>query len=143
MGEGLIDRLFYLTAKTITRTVAQECFQLLSEQSLHFKFLTITAKEKMCFLEGSPECNPASCPYAKGHYDRVNDCVYDMLIHENDMNRDTILSYAEKHNVCPFEMCLDAALLRTVLSAITIMLSTPMSICDGSFRRKKKEILPF
>lgn len=110
MGEGLIDRLFYLTAKTITRTVAQECFQLLSEQSLHFKFLTITAKEKMCFLEGSPECNPASCPYAKGHYDRVNDCVYDMLIHENDMNRDTILSYAEKHNVCPFEMCLDAAL---------------------------------
>lgn len=33
-----------------------------------------------------------------------------MLIHENDMNRDTILSYAEKHNVCPFEMCLDAAL---------------------------------
>lgn len=53
MGEGLIDRLFYLTAKTITRTVAQECFQLLSEQSLHFKFLTITAKEKMCFLEGS------------------------------------------------------------------------------------------
>ena len=110
MGEGLIDRLFYLTAKTITRTVAQECFQLLSEQSLHFKFLTITAKEKMCFLEGSPDCNPASCPYAKGHYDRVNDCVYDMLIHENDMNRDTILSYAEKHNVCPFEMCLDAAL---------------------------------
>lgn len=110
MGEGLIDRLFYLTAKTITRTVAQECFQLLSEQSLHFKYLTITAKEKMCFLEGSPDCNPASCPYAKGHYDRVNDCVYDMLIHENDMNRDTILSYAEKHNVCPFEMCLDAAL---------------------------------
>ncbi len=93
----------------------------------------------MCFLEGSPECNPASCPYAKGHYDRVNDCVYDMLIHENDMNRDTILSYAEKHNVCPFEMCLDAALLQTALSAITIMLSTPMSICDGFFRGKKRE----
>lgn len=110
IGEGLADRLFYLTAKTITRTVAQECFQLLSEQDLSFKFLTITAKEKLCFLEGKPNCIPASCPYAKGHYDRVNACVYDMLTNETDLDRDTILAYAEKHQVCPFEMCLDAAL---------------------------------
>lgn len=110
IGEGLADRLFYLTAKTITRTVAQECFQLLSGQSLSFKFLTVTAKEKLCFLEGKPECTPVSCPYAKGHYDRVNDTVYDMLVHETDLNRDTILAYALKHQVCPFEMCLDAAL---------------------------------
>ncbi len=110
LGEELADRIFYLTAKTITRTVAQECFSLLSKQDLSFKYLTITAKEKLCFLEGRPECNPGSCPYAKGHYDRVNDSVYDMLIHETNMDRDTILSYAEKHKVCPFEMCLDAAL---------------------------------
>ena len=110
IGEGHGQKLFYLTAKTITRTVAEEALAILRERGLYFRSVTITAKEKMCFLEGSPECNPASCPYAKGYYDRVNDCVYDMLIHENDMNRDTILSYAEKHNVCPFEMCLDAAL---------------------------------
>lgn len=110
MGEGLADRIFYLTAKTITRTVAQECFQLLSSQNLMFKYLTITAKEKLCFLESRPDCNPITCPYAKGHYDRVNDCVYDMLIHEANMDRETILSYAEKHQVCPFEMCLDASL---------------------------------
>ncbi len=110
MGEELADRMFYLTAKTITRTVAQECFDLLSRQNLSFKYLTITAKEKLCFLEGRPECNPSSCPYAKGHYDRVNDAVYDMLTHESNMDRDTILSYAQRHTVCPFEMCLDAAL---------------------------------
>lgn len=110
IGEELADRIFYLTAKTITRTVAQECFELLSGQNLQFKYLTITAKEKLCFLEGKPDCTPGSCSYAKGHYDRVNDAVYDMLIHETNMNRDTILSYAEKHHVCPFEMCLDAAL---------------------------------
>lgn len=101
MGEGLIDRLFYLTAKTITRTVAQECFQLLSEQSLHFKFLTITAKEKMCFLEGSRSVILLPVRMPRGIIDRVNDCVYDMLIHENDMNRDTILSYAEKSQCLP------------------------------------------
>lgn len=110
IGEGLIDRLFYLTAKTITRTVAQDCFNLLCSQDLKFKFVTITAKDKLCFLEDGPDCNPASCMYARGHYDRVNDSVYDMLIHENNMDRDTILAYAEKHKVCPFEMCLDASL---------------------------------
>lgn len=110
IGEGLAERIFYLTAKTITRTVAQECFELLSGQNLSFKHLTITAKEKLCFLDGKPDCNPEACPYARGHYDRVNDSVYDMLTHETNMNRDTILSYAEKHQVCPFEMCLDAAL---------------------------------
>lgn len=110
IGEGLADRIFYLTAKTVTQTVAQDCFLLLSEQGLSFKVLTITAKDKLCLLGDQPACNPISCPYAKGHYDRVNESVYDMLTHETDMHRDTILAYAEKHQVCPFEMCLDASL---------------------------------
>lgn len=72
MGEGLGEKLFYLTAKTITRSVAEESFAILREKQLYFRSVTITAKEKLCFLD-SPDCNPDSCPYAKGHYDRVND----------------------------------------------------------------------
>ncbi|MCH5264968.1 MAG: ATP-dependent DNA helicase [Lachnospiraceae bacterium] len=109
MGEGLSDRVFYLTAKTITRTVAEECFALLGQQNLCFKPITITAKEKMCILE-KISCNPGDCERAKGHYDRVNEAVYDMLIHEEKLTREILLSYAEKHQVCPFEMGLDAAL---------------------------------
>lgn len=109
MGEGLSDRIFYLTAKTITRTVAEECFALLGGQELSFKPLTITAKEKMCILD-KISCNPEDCVRARGHYDRVNDAVYDMLVHEETMTRDKILHYAKKHEVCPFEMGLDAAL---------------------------------
>lgn len=109
MGEGLSDRIFYLTAKTITRTVAEECFALLGGQDLSFKPLTITAKEKMCILD-KVSCNPGDCERAKGHYDRVNEAVYDMLVHEATMTRDKILHYAEKHQVCPFEMGLDASL---------------------------------
>ena len=48
MGEEVCDRIFYLTAKTITRTVAEDCFELLGKKKLLFKTLTITAKEKMC-----------------------------------------------------------------------------------------------
>ena len=70
--------------------------------------VTLTAKEKICFLE-KPACNPAQCDYAKGHFDRVNDAVFDLLTHETIMTRETILEYAKKHMVCPFEMALDTA----------------------------------
>ncbi len=109
MGEGIGEKIFYLTAKTITRTVAEDTFQLLKDKGLHFKVVTITAKEKICILD-KPDCNPASCPRAEGHYDRVNDAVYDLLLNENDITREYITSYAEKHCVCPFEMGLDTTL---------------------------------
>lgn len=109
MGEGISSRIFYLTAKTVTRTVAEECFTLLSAGNLFFKPLTITAKEKVCVLD-KVSCNPGDCERARGHYDRVNEAVYDMLTHEDKLTRDILLHYAEKHMVCPFEMGLDAAL---------------------------------
>lgn len=106
MGEKKVSKLFYLTAKTITRTVAEDTFLLLMEKGLRLKTVTITAKEKICILE-KPDCNPTACERARGHYDRVNDAVYDMLTKEEHISRDLILSYAKKHNVCPFEMSLD------------------------------------
>lgn len=109
MGEGLCEKIFYLTAKTITRTVADHTFTLLREQGLKIKSVILTAKDKICFMEET-ECNPEYCPYAKGHYDRVNDAMYDLLIHEDNYNREQIEAYARKHQVCPFEMCLDMSL---------------------------------
>ncbi len=109
MGEGKTEKIFYGTAKTIARTVAEEAFEILRNKGLKFRSVTITAKEKLCVLD-KPECNPEACPRAKGHFDRVNDCVYDMLTHEERIDRDIIAAYAEKHCVCPFEMCLDVTL---------------------------------
>ncbi len=106
VGEGLANQIFYLTAKTITRTVAEKAFLTLKEQGLSYKVITLTAKEKICFCEKT-ECNPDACIYAKGHFDRVNDAVFDMLTHVDDMSRDQIEAYARKHTVCPFEMALD------------------------------------
>lgn len=109
MGEGMAEKLFYLTAKTITRTVAEEAFSILRERGLLFKTVILTARDKICFLEEA-ECNPVACPYAKGHFDRINDAVYDMLTHEVSFTRELIEAYAQKHRVCPFEMCLDMSL---------------------------------
>ena len=109
VGEGYGEKIFYLTAKTITRTVAQEAFGVLSGKGLLYKVLTITAKEKMCMCE-EVDCNPVSCPYAKGHFDRVNDAVYELWTTKNNYGRETIAQQAEKWQVCPYELCLDLAL---------------------------------
>lgn len=106
MGAGKASKVFYLTAKTITRTVAEEAFRILRSRGLVFTAVTITAKEKLCPMEKT-ECNPETCPYAKGHFDRVNEAVFDILHLEQEMDRETVLRYAEKYRVCPFEFCLD------------------------------------
>lgn len=105
VGEGLGDKIFYLTAKTITRTAAEAAFDLLRAQGLQFKTIILTAKEKLC-AQGM-KCNPTDCPYADGHFDRVNDAVFDIIQNECRMDRETILKYAAKHTVCPFEFALD------------------------------------
>ena len=114
MGKGMGDKIFYLTAKTITRTVADDTIRLLREKGLRVKSVILTAKEKICPMEET-ECNPEHCPYARGHYDRVNDAVFDLLVSEEGFDRGRILAYAEKHGVCPFEMCLDASLFADVI----------------------------
>ncbi len=108
VGKGLADKIFYLTAKTITGTVAKETFSLFAEKGYRAKVIQITAKEKMCLCE-EMDCNPVHCSYAKGHYDRVNDAVYELLQNADFFTREVLLEQAEKHMVCPFEMCLDTA----------------------------------
>ncbi|MCR5301928.1 MAG: ATP-dependent DNA helicase [Lachnospiraceae bacterium] len=113
------DKIFYLTAKTVTRTVAEDCLNTL-RPLLRLKSVTITAKEKICPLEKC-DCNPDACPYAKGHYDRINDAMYDLLTGSDAFTRDSILEYAQKHTVCPFEFSLDMSLF------------SDMIICDYNY----------
>ena len=108
IGQGMAETVFYLTARTITRTVAQDAFEILRDRGLLFKVITITAKEKLCFCD-KPECDPEKCPYAKGHYDRINDAVYELWTTEQSFDRETLLRHAQKWQVCPFEMSLDLA----------------------------------
>ena len=109
LGEKLAQRIFYLTAKTITRTVAEDALGLMRERGLRCKSITLTAKDKICFMEET-ECNPDYCPYAKGHFDRINEAVYELLTHVDNINREVIEDCARQHRVCPFELGLDVSL---------------------------------
>ena len=109
MGEEMVNKIFYLTARTITRTVAADTLDLLRERGLRLKSITITAKEKICPLEKA-ECNPESCPYAKGHFDRVNEAIFNCINEYDRIDRDVLGQAAEKYRVCPFELSLDLSL---------------------------------
>ena len=114
MGENSVEKIFYLTAKTITREIPLYSMEILSERGLRAKTLVITAKDKVC-LNDQVKCNPKDCPYAKGHFDRVNDAIMDIFRNEDFLKRETVLDYSRRHNVCPFEYQLDISLFSDVI----------------------------
>lgn len=109
IGEGEAEKIFYLTAKTITRQVAEESCDIMARQGLRLKSVTLTAKEKICFKDECI-CNPDACEYAKGHLNRVNDALYELLLQNDRITREVVEENAKRHRVCPFELQLDATL---------------------------------
>ncbi|MHB8061714.1 MAG: DEAD/DEAH box helicase [Ruminiclostridium sp.] len=109
VGEQHISKIFYLTAKTITRQVAEEAFSKMRGSGLRFRTITLTAKDKICFNKAG-SCNSDFCEYAKGHFNRVNVALLDILKNTEYLSREIIEEYARKHNVCPFEFALDLSL---------------------------------
>lgn len=108
IGEGLLKRVVYLTAKTSARTAAEGAFALLEAKGLRLQAVTLTAKEKICFQD-EVRCSKEHCPFADGYYDRINEALLDLRANETRITREVIESYARKHRVCPFEFSLDAA----------------------------------
>lgn len=109
LGEGHISKIFYLTAKTITRQVAEDTIRLLMKNGLSVKAVVITAKDKICF-EKESSCKAENCTYAEGYFDRIDEAIRDILVQEGIQSRDLIEKYARKHRVCPFEFSLDLSL---------------------------------
>lgn len=136
IGEGLCDRVFYLTAKTVTGNAALEASRKLSVQAPLMKCIMITAKERACpgietdIFDIAPprknkdgtitfpsknqksgvrgeSCNPMLCMRAAGHYDRVNGAIIDILKNHSVFDRELISEYADRHMVCPYEFSLD------------------------------------
>jgi len=114
MGQGIGEKTFYLTAKTVTRQAAQAALKQMRQHGLRVKSVTVTAKDKICFLE-ERMCKPEYCECADGHFDRINDAILDVMRDEDDMTAETVAAYAKRHRVCPFELALDLTLWSDVI----------------------------
>lgn len=106
IGENRGEKIVYLTAKTITRTVAQEAYLKLYDKGLKFKVVTITAKEKMC-LNNEVKCNPDDCIYAKDYFTKINNVIASLIKKDDKFFEDDIIEYAKMYNICPFQLSLD------------------------------------
>ena len=121
LGEGHIDRIFYLTAKASTRREAYLAAGKLFEGGAKLRTVVISAKEQVCpmrsahALTGSELCDPSVCPYAKGYYDRVDGALRELISEHNGYPRSSICRVADKHCVCPYELSLDLSELCDII----------------------------
>lgn len=109
------NQIFYLTAKSVVKDVARNAVQILRDNGgLSCKSLSITAKEKIC-INDVFKCNPKDCPFAKNFYGKLKEAITDIYEQEDDFYSDTIMKYAEKHEVCPFEYQLSLSLFSDIV----------------------------
>ncbi len=114
VGEGLAGKIFYLTAKTVTRNAAKGGIATLREQGLKVRSLELVAKGKACFCE-YVDCRPEVCPYAKGYYDRAPEVIFELLSHEEEFYFPLIERVSKEHFLCPFELSLDLSIWCDIL----------------------------
>lgn len=99
------EKLFYLTAKGMGKTVVLDTLRLLQSRGLKLKSIVLTAKAKCC-LASMKNCDPERCEYAKGFFSRLSKATTE-IYEENDIfDFETIDMYAKKHTICPFEFSL-------------------------------------
>lgn len=108
LGAHLVEQIFYLTAKTSTRMVAEEALEDLTEGRFALRRLTLTAKEQLCL---APElyCDARICPYATAYYNNLQAGLAELLLNFT-INAERVQEMGRKHRLCPFELSLDAAL---------------------------------
>ena len=107
LGEGRVETVFFLTARTTGRRAAEDALALMRKSGLRLRSVTLTAKKKVCPL---PElrCDPAACGFARGYFDRQRDAVEEAWETE-DLRAEKIADIAQKYRLCPFELSLALA----------------------------------
>lgn len=107
-GEGRTDKIFYLTARTPVRAVAEAALDSLRPGGMRLKSLTLTAKEKICF-QPEAACNGEECEFARGYFDRLHDAVSEAFSRDA-WTRGVVEEIARHHRICPFEFSLELSL---------------------------------
>jgi len=108
LGMGLAAKIFYLTAKTPGRLVAEETLADMRAAGLQFKSVTLTAKEKICF-NPPVNCDPEECLYARNYFGKVKTALAE-IDRQDAFTRPVIEGIARQYELCPFELSLDLAL---------------------------------
>jgi DNA excision repair protein ERCC-2 len=119
MASAHIDRVLFLTSRGTGQAALHEAVRASVQpcrkgpNSTPLRTIAITARDKICF-EPDAHCDPGLCRYARGYFDRRMDAIEALLAH-GTMGRGVIESIGAAHQVCPFELSLDAAVWSDVV----------------------------
>ncbi len=123
VGEGVADKIFYLTSKQSIRREAFSAMEKMNKAGVGLRSCVISSRESMCQNAGaklrggrlSSSCNPDLCPYAKGYYDRSSYAIAEIIASGDGYDSNRIKAIAEKYRVCPYELSLDLSQLCDVI----------------------------
>ncbi len=117
LASGHAEKIFYLTAKTVTGKAAAETAAVINKFVPSLRTVTIVAKERMC--PSKDKKNPFkvdkctfSCPRLSDSSDgaystRVKAALKEILSGSTVYGSDIIKAAAEKYSLCPYELSLD------------------------------------
>lgn len=117
LGAGHAEKIFYLTAKTVTGKAAAETAAAANKYAPSLRTVTIVAKERICpsndkknpftvescTYECPRLCDSEDVPYSA----RVKAALKELLSGGTVYGSAEIKAVAEKHSLCPYELSLD------------------------------------
>ncbi len=123
LGAGYVDRVFYLTQKSSTAEAAERALDVFLPSIPSARSVTVLARDRICpygknSLYPGSYCSADFCPRAKGHFDRADGAISELIIKlgmERHITPSAIAEIAEKHSVCPYELSLDVSELSDVI----------------------------
>ncbi|MBQ9760100.1 MAG: ATP-dependent DNA helicase [Clostridia bacterium] len=115
LGEGYCDKIFYLTAKASTRREAFRAAADIYRAGSHTRTVVLGSRERLCQNEAakcdtvgiSRHCNPESCPYAVGFYDKLGAALCELLAAQKGYTISCVEELAKKYGICPYELQLE------------------------------------
>ena len=103
IGDGRIDKAFYLTPKTTTAEAARDCVKLLSEKGAIIRAIILTSKENSCkrrmiCRESRDECDMIKC-------NRIAEAVMEVYnLKKPVVDVTDIWEISARYGVCPYEI---------------------------------------
>lgn len=138
LGKGETSKIFYITAKTTTREIANNTLRIMREKGLNIRSVNITAKDKCCKMD-EKKCIPEYCPYANGYFDRVNPALKEALNNKGEYNLEYINKLSDEYKICPFEFSLELTNFCDVVICDYNYIFDPQASLKGIMEGKAKE----
>ncbi len=118
MGKGETDKIFYLTAKTVTGNAAADAVREMAKSAPFLRCVFVMAKERTCPMTalkapiGVSRCR--ICPLMEeigklSYEERRDSALLELLRCGPVLDSALIQKIADKHRLCPYELSLDAS----------------------------------